>query len=129
MAGTAAFSSSRCSNRWEPERTPKLFIAYSDNTSLLSWLTTKRGVAALHGPMLEGRLAGGPGNYDEASFMRLLQGDGAGFEMRPEGLDTLKAGEAAGPLFGGTMTQLAASLGTPVRVRIPRPAPSCSSRT
>jgi muramoyltetrapeptide carboxypeptidase len=98
---------------WEPERTPKMFIAYSDNTSLLSWLTTKRGIAALHGPMLEGRLAGGPGNYDEVSFMRLLQGDGAGFEMRPEGLDTLKAGEAAGPLFGGTMTQLAASLGTP----------------
>ena len=98
---------------WEPERTPKLFIAYSYNTSLLAWLTTRRGIAALHGPMLEGRLAGGPGNYDEASFMRLLQGEGAGFEMRPDGLDTLRAGEAAGPLFGGTMTQLAASLGTP----------------
>ena len=98
---------------WEPEHTPKLFIAYSDNTSLLSWLTTKRRIAALHGPMLEGRLAGGPGNYDELSFMRLLQGRGAGFEMRPEGLQTLRAGEAEGPLYGGTMTQLAASLGTP----------------
>ena len=98
---------------WEPEHTPKLFIAYSDNTSLLSWLTTGRGIAALHGPMLEGRLAGGPGNYDEASFMRLVQGSGAGFEMRPEGLESLRAGEAAGPLYGGTMTQLAASLGTP----------------
>jgi muramoyltetrapeptide carboxypeptidase len=98
---------------WKPEQTPKLFIAYSDNTSLLSWLTTKRGIAALHGPMLEGRLAGGPGNYDEQSFMRLLEGKGVGFEMRPEGLDTLRAGEAEGPLYGGTMTQLAASLGTP----------------
>ena len=98
---------------WEPEHTPKLFIAYSDNTSLLSWLTTKRGVTALHGPMLEGRLAGGPGNYDEHSFMRLLQGGGAGLEMRPDALETLRPGEAAGPLYGGTMTQLAASLGTP----------------
>ncbi len=98
---------------WEPEHTPKLFIAYSDNTSLLSWLTTKRGVTALHGPMLEGRLAGGPGNYDEYSFMQLLQGRGDGLEMRPEGLETLRPGEAAGPLYGGTMTQLAASLGTP----------------
>ncbi len=63
--------------------------------------------------MLEGRLAGGPGNYDEVSFLRLVQGSAAGFEMRPEGLESLRAGEAAGPLFGGTMTQLAASLGTP----------------
>jgi muramoyltetrapeptide carboxypeptidase len=98
---------------WEPERTPKLFVAYSDNTSLLSWLTTGRGITALHGPMLEGRLAGGPGNYDEPSFMRLLQGRGAGFEMRPDGLETLRPGDATGPLYGGTMTQLAASLGTP----------------
>jgi muramoyltetrapeptide carboxypeptidase len=98
---------------WQPEQTPKLFIAYSDNTSLLSWLTTKRGIAALHGPMLEGRLAGGPGNYDEPSFMSLLTGRGAGFEMRPEGLEILRAGDASGPLYGGTMTQLAASLGTP----------------
>ena len=100
-------------NGWEPRHTPKLFIAYSDNVTLLSWLTTQQGITALHGPMLEGRLAGGPGNYDEDSFMRLLQGGGAGLEMRPDGVEALRAGEAAGPLFGGTMTQLAASLGTP----------------
>ena len=100
-------------NAAEMRRCPKIFIGYSDNTSLLTWLTTKRDIAALHGPMLEGRLAGGPGNYDEPSFMRLLQGKGAGFEMRPDGLETLRAGEAEGPLYGGTMTQLAASLGTP----------------
>src|SRR5712691_10014313 len=32
-------------------RTPKLFIGYSDNTSILSWLTCRCGVTALHGPM------------------------------------------------------------------------------
>ena len=98
---------------WEPQRTPKLFIAYSDNTSLLSWLTTRRGVAALHGVMLEGRLSRRAEGYDERSFTTLLLGRGAGLEMRPEGLETLRPGDASGPLFGGTMTQLAASLGTP----------------
>ena len=98
---------------WEPQHTPKPFIAYSDNTTLLSWLTTRKQITALHGPMLEGRLAGGPGNYDEESFLRLLQGQGAGLELRPDGLEVLRPGEARGPLFGGTMTQLAASLGTP----------------
>src|SRR5262245_36371855 len=40
-------------------QTPKLFIGYSDNTSILSWLTCRCGITALHGPMLEGRLARG----------------------------------------------------------------------
>jgi muramoyltetrapeptide carboxypeptidase len=34
-------------------------------------------------------------------------------EMAPAGLETLRRGEASGPLLGGTLTQLLASLGTP----------------
>ena len=34
-------------------------------------------------------------------------------ELAPTGLDAIRPGEAAGPLFGGTLTQLLASLGTP----------------
>jgi muramoyltetrapeptide carboxypeptidase len=34
-------------------------------------------------------------------------------ELRPETLETLRAGEATGTLVGGTLTQLASSLGTP----------------
>jgi muramoyltetrapeptide carboxypeptidase len=98
---------------WEPAHTPKLFIAYSDNTSLLTWLTCHQDVCALHGPMIEGRLAAGPAQYDEDSFLRLLQGRGAGLELRPTGLVSLREGAARGPLFGGTLTQLCASLGTP----------------
>ena len=90
---------------------PKLFIGYSDNTSILSWLTCQCGIAALHGPMIEGRLAGGAG-YDQRSFLELLSG-GRGLELAPEGLTVLRGGDARGPLFGGTITQLAASLGTP----------------
>ena len=100
-------------NGWNPQHTPKLFIAYSDNTSLLSWLTCQCGIAVLHGPMIDGRLSRGADGYDEASFTRLVQGDAAGLVMEPEGLAVLREGEAAGPLYGGTLTQLVASLGTP----------------
>ena len=92
--------------------TPKLFIGYSDNTSLLSWLTCQCGISALHGPMLERRLSRGPDGYDESSLLALLQG-GAGLTLAPDGLLVLQHGEARGPLFGGTLTQLVASLGTP----------------
>jgi muramoyltetrapeptide carboxypeptidase len=91
---------------------PKLFIGYSDNTTILSWLTCQRGVPALHGPMLEGRLARGPSKYDESTFLALLQG-GEGLTLAPDGLDMLRGGEASGPMFGGTIAQLTASLGTP----------------
>lgn len=98
---------------WQPQRTPKLFIGYSDNTSLLSWLTCQCGLTALHGPMLERRLAAGEGGYDRRSLVTLMQGGSTGLELQPAGLAVVREGDASGPLFGGTMTQLVGSLGTP----------------
>jgi muramoyltetrapeptide carboxypeptidase len=93
-------------------KTPKLFIGYSDNTSILSWLTCRCGITALHGPMIEGRLAKGAEGFDAESMLAFMQ-DGAGRTLSPDGLAVIRGGEAAGPLFGGTLTQLTASLGTP----------------
>jgi muramoyltetrapeptide carboxypeptidase len=93
-------------------RSPKLFVGYSDNTSVLSWLTSQCRITALHGPMLEGRLANGAAGYDERSFLALAR-DGRGLDLVPDGLEVLHEGEVSGPLFGGTVTQLVASLGTP----------------
>jgi len=98
---------------WRPQQNPKIFIGYSDNTSLLSWLTCQCGLTAIHGPMIDGRLAKGSVAYDPASFLALTQGLGGGLDLQPEGLSALKSGEADGLLFGGTLTQLTASLGTP----------------
>jgi muramoyltetrapeptide carboxypeptidase len=63
--------------------------------------------------MIEGRLSKGAEGYDERSFMALAMGKGAGLELQPPGLVALREGEADGVLYGGTLTQLAASLGTP----------------
>ena len=94
-------------------RRPKAFIGYSDNTSLLTWLTGTSGIVGFHGPMLEGRLARGEAGYDRDSFTRvLMQPAPAGAITHPQ-VEALKPGEAAGPLLGGTLTNLLASLGTP----------------
>ena len=69
---------------------------------MLTWLTCHAGITAIHGPMIEGRLAKGVEGYDEASFQAVLQGRAAGLEMRPEPLATLYEGGAEGPLYGGT---------------------------
>jgi muramoyltetrapeptide carboxypeptidase len=97
----------------EIRRYPKAFIGFSDNTSLLSWLTLQCGLVSFHGPMLEHRLARGSEGYDGDSFERcLFRAEPVGVITHPQ-LESLRGGEAAGMLVGGTMTQLAASLGTP----------------
>lgn len=93
--------------------TPKIFMGYSDTTSLLVWLTLQQGIVSFHGPMLEGRFARGPLGYDRDTFERVVcQALPAG-EITHPGLEVVKPGEAAGMLIGGTLTQLVASLGTP----------------
>lgn len=92
---------------------PKAFIGYSDNTSLLSWLTLKCGIVSFHGPMVEGRFARGEAGYDRDTFIRCLcRAEPAGDIVHPD-VETIVPGEATGMLLGGTLTQLTASLGTP----------------
>jgi muramoyltetrapeptide carboxypeptidase len=95
------------------DRNPKAFIGYSDNTSVLTWLTLAVGLVSFHGPMIEGRLAKGAAGYDRDTFDRCLCRPDAIGEIAHPQLEVLKAGEAEGMLIGGTMTQLTASLGTP----------------
>jgi muramoyltetrapeptide carboxypeptidase len=97
----------------EIRRSPKAFIGYSDNTSLLAWLTGSCGVVSFHGPMLEGRLAKGEAAYDRDSFERVLTRAAPAGPITHPAIEVLRAGEAAGTLLGGTLTQLLGSLGTP----------------
>jgi muramoyltetrapeptide carboxypeptidase len=90
----------------------KAFIGYSDITAILT-LHVQHGVTAFHGPMLEFRLSAGERGYDRDSFRRILCHTSAAGELRPEGLEAMRGGEVSGVLVGGTLTQLAASLGTP----------------
>jgi muramoyltetrapeptide carboxypeptidase len=91
----------------------KAFVGFSDNTSLLTWLTQQCETVAFHGPMVEGRFAKGEDGYDRDTFTRCLcRAEPAGAIVHPQ-LETLVPGESSGTLTGGTLTQLAASLGTP----------------
>jgi muramoyltetrapeptide carboxypeptidase len=97
----------------EARRARKPFIGYSDLTAMLTFLTTTCRMVAFHGPMLVGRLGRGPGGYDPRSFLDALGCRQALGELTSPSLETLRGGDARGPLLGGTMTQLLASLGTP----------------
>jgi len=92
---------------------PKVLLGYSDLTTLQIWLTARAGVVAFQGPMLEGRLARGADGYDREALLRVVCTPMAAGRLAAPGLVSLKAGDVSGPVFGGTLTQLCASLGTP----------------
>jgi muramoyltetrapeptide carboxypeptidase len=91
----------------------KPFVGYSDLTSILSFLTLGCGLVAFHGPMLAGRLGAGESRYDASSFLLALCRREAMGELAPNGLETIRRGEASGTLVGGTLSQLVGSFGTP----------------
>lgn len=96
---------------WQARRTA--FIGYSDVTSLHTVFNQAAGLVSIHGPMLEGRLSRGPAAYDPASLLTALLDHEVG-DVTVPGLAVLHQGdEVSGPLLGGTLTQLVASLGTP----------------
>jgi muramoyltetrapeptide carboxypeptidase len=88
------------------------FVGYSDVTSIHSVLNTRTSLVSVHGAMVERRLAAGPSAYDPASFMASLSAEPLGI-VSPETLEVLQPGEAAGPIVGGTLTQILASFETP----------------
>jgi muramoyltetrapeptide carboxypeptidase len=99
-------------------RSRTAFVGYSDVTSLHSFLAASVGLASVHGPMIEGRLAKGPAAYDPVTFLRSLSAEPLG-PLRADGLEVIQPGEAAGALVGGTLTQLLASFETPFTFRPP----------
>jgi muramoyltetrapeptide carboxypeptidase len=100
---------------------PKAIIGYSDLTAVHAWLNGHVGTTSVHGAMLDGRLAIGEAGYDRASFLGSLSAEPLG-ELTADTLEVLRPGTAEGPLVGGTLTQLAASLGTPYCFAPPRGA-------
>ena len=99
----------------------KPLVGYSDITALLGFYLSN-GLTAVHGPMIERRLAAGPTRYDTASFLRVLTTNEPLGEMCPASLETLVPGAATGTLVGGTLTQIACLLGTPWASPVPEGA-------
>jgi muramoyltetrapeptide carboxypeptidase len=99
----------------------KALIGYSDVTALLA-LYLRHGLVAIHGPMIDRRIAKGPSAYDETSFRAVLMRAEPAGDFAPPELEVLHRGSARGLLMGGTLTQLMASMGTPFAFD---PPPGC----
>lgn len=94
---------------------PKIFLGYSDMTSLNIWLWQKLGWVTFYGPMVAAGFDGGADQgkgYDKDSFQRAVAQTKGGWQLDLAG-EQLFAGSARGVLLGGCLTLIRSTLGTP----------------
>ncbi len=91
---------------------PKIFVGYSDLTSLMTYFTD-HGLVTFHGPMV-GKDWNHDGGVELAAWRAVMGGEGfvVNSDSRSE-LQSLVEGTGAGVLYGGCLSMLVASLGTP----------------
>lgn len=97
---------------------PKIFVGYSDITTLLTCFTDSAGMVTFHGPMVTKDFAN-PDGVDIASWEAALGGVSHWkLDFGPDsGVQALVEGEAEGLLYGGCLSMLVATLGTPHEIR------------
>jgi len=95
---------------------PKIFVGYSDLTSLLTWFADKTNLVTFHGPMVTKDFAF-PDGVDLASWQSATSGETDWQIDESSGAKPLLAGEAEGILYGGCLSILVASLGTPYEIQ------------
>ena len=94
---------------------PKIFVGYSDATCLLTYFSDVAGLVTFHGPMAAKDWAH-EGGVDLASWQAALSGT-APWNVDLGDAAGLAEGKGEGIFYGGCLSILVASLGTPYEVR------------
>jgi muramoyltetrapeptide carboxypeptidase len=90
---------------------PKVFVGYSDHSSLHSWFQNEANLVTFYAPMVAADFAR-DGGVDLVSWNHAFQGDDAWSLGSGDGLRVLRAGVAEGKLVGGCISILTQALGT-----------------
>ena len=95
---------------------PKIFIGYSDITSLLTYFADDANLVTFHGPMAAKDWSH-DGGVDLTSWQSALTSSNPWEVALGAGVSGLIDGDAEGVLYGGCLSILVASLGTPYAIK------------
>lgn len=93
---------------------PKILLGCSDITSVLTTISDRTGLVGFHGPMVAKDIA--DGTFDLSSWKNALEGTES-WIVPTAGVEVLRTGKASGRLYGGCLSMLVASLGTPYEIQ------------
>ena len=91
---------------------PKVFVGYSDHTSLHIWFAQQCGLLSFYAPMVAADF-GRANGVDTASWAHTFGGDAQWSVGTNEGLQVLRPGIAEGTISGGCVSIYAEAIGTP----------------
>ena len=97
------------------KQNPKIFVGYSDVTSLHLAITQKCDLVTFHGPMVSSNIVDDFDDETKESFYGAINADGDYQFKNTNGfpIEVLKEGKASGQIIGGNLSLLSASIGTP----------------
>jgi muramoyltetrapeptide carboxypeptidase len=99
-------------------RHPKIFVGYSDITSLLTYFCDAAGLVTFHGPMAAKDWWHEDGVDLDSWLAALARSAAWELNFGPDsGVSGLVKGTAEGILYGGCLSLLVASLGTPYEIK------------
>lgn len=98
----------------------KVFVGYSDHTSLHAWMWNEFRMQTFYAPMVAADWSKADG-VDERTWRAAVEGTDVWSVGAEDGLRSLCEGEASGRLLGGCLSILAEGLGTPWALRIEEP--------
>ena len=99
---------------------PKVFVGYSDHTSLHTWFWNECGLRTFYAPMVAADWSKDDG-VEDRTWRAALERDGSWRVGPADGLRVLRDGRAEGRLLGGCLSILEAGLGTPWALKIEEP--------
>ena len=100
---------------------PKIFVGYSDVSTLLTWMHDAAGLVTFHGPMITRDFDDSGDLLHAASWKNALEGREkwdvmAASEAHVDTVKPLVKGKAEGMLYGGCLSMLVGSIGTPYEI-------------
>ena len=98
----------------------KVFVGYSDHTSLHTWFANECGLRTFYAPMVAADWSNSDGVH-HPTWRSAIEGASAWHVGSDDGLHALREGRAEGVLAGGCLSILTESLGTPWAFRLDGP--------
>jgi muramoyltetrapeptide carboxypeptidase len=96
---------------------PKVFVGYSDHTSLHAWFWNECGLPTFYAPMVAADWSKDDG-VDERTWRAAVEGGTVWSVGADDGMKVLHEGSAEGRLLGGCLSIVTEALGTPWALRI-----------
>lgn len=94
---------------------PKIFVGYSDITTMHLLFNQKCDLVTFHGPMVSSNMVSGFDEETKKAFFDCINGDESYVFKNPVGseIKVMKEGKATAPVVGGNLSLLSAAMGTP----------------